>query len=269
MGRIVGAFATSHVLFAPDGVEAQAERVFQGMREIGRRIRALSPDLVAVVSSDHLVNVGVALQPPFVVGVADAYVPHGDMGVPKDPFSGHRDFAEHFLEQAAAHRFDLTRAEDWRPDHGITIPNLFFNRDARFAVVPLIVNVTMEPPPAPGRCYELGCFLGRFVREDRPTDETVVVLAAGGLSHWIGLSDQGRINVDFDRHVIDQITAGSARDLADMSARELESHAGNGGLEIINWLLAAASVEGCGGTLIYYEPIEPWLTGMGGVALNV
>ena len=54
MGRIVGAFAMSHQLGAPDGVEEQAERAFAGMREIGRRIRALAPSLIVVVTSDHL-----------------------------------------------------------------------------------------------------------------------------------------------------------------------------------------------------------------------
>jgi len=43
MGQIVGAFATSHVLGAPDGVEDQSEVVFQGMRQIGMRLRAARP----------------------------------------------------------------------------------------------------------------------------------------------------------------------------------------------------------------------------------
>ena len=269
MGTIVGAFTTSHVLFSPEGVEDQAERVFQGMREIGNRIRKLGPDLVVVVSSDHLINLGLALQPPFVVGVADEYVPHGDMGVPKERIEGHRDFAEQFIRQAGLQHFDLAKAEEWHPDHGVAIPNLFFNRDARFALVPLIVNVTMEPAPAPGRCWELGGLLGRFIREHRPQDETVVVLGTGGLSHWIGLAEQGRINVDFDRYVIDRLISGDVHELTDMGPEELSCRAGNGGLEIVNWLLVAASVEGCDGELIYYEPIEKWLTGMGGMAMNV
>ena len=67
MGRIVGAFATSHVLMSPEGIEAQAERVFAGMKEIGRRLRAARPDVVVVITSDHLNNFKLDLQAPFIV----------------------------------------------------------------------------------------------------------------------------------------------------------------------------------------------------------
>ena len=62
MGRIVGGFATSHVLFPPTGVEAQAGRVLDGMLRIREQVRALAPDLVVLAGSDHLNNFSLAMQ---------------------------------------------------------------------------------------------------------------------------------------------------------------------------------------------------------------
>ena len=48
MGKIVGGFATSHVLFPPGGVEDKAARVLGGMMRMRAEIRALAPDLVVL-----------------------------------------------------------------------------------------------------------------------------------------------------------------------------------------------------------------------------
>jgi hypothetical protein len=38
-------------------------------------------------------------------------------------------------------------------------------------------------------------------------------------------------------------------------------------MEIVTWLMAAATLPGRTGEQIYYEPIPQWLTGVGGIAL--
>src|SRR3546814_2684746 len=63
MAELVGAFATSHVLFGSPEGDPQALNVVEGLNEIGRRIRALKPDLLVVVGSDHLFNITTRLQP--------------------------------------------------------------------------------------------------------------------------------------------------------------------------------------------------------------
>ena len=267
MGRIVGGFATSHVLMAPDGVEAEAERVFAGMKEIRRRGRALAPAVIVVVESDHLVTFKLELQVPFILGVSDRFVPFGDMDIPQTPFPGHRAFAEGFVAAAAVRGFDLAKAEEVRPDHGVAIPNAIVNVGNRIPVVPLYINAAMTPPPAPSRVWLLGNALRRYVDTGRPPAERVVIRATGGLSHWICLEDQGRVNQAFDRRIIDMLVSGNGDDLARLSAEELLAQAGNGGMEILNWICMAGALPGGRGESIYYEPIPAWLTGMGGVAL--
>ena len=267
MGKVVGAFATSHILFSPQGVEERAERAFQGLREIGARVRALGADAIVVISSEHMYNINLSLQPPFTVGVADAYTPFGEMGVPRRPFRGARALGETLVEVAAERGFDLAKAEALDPDHGVALPLMFANPDGATPVVPLIVNINMSPLPKPGRCYALGGVLRETIERHRPDGERVVVMGTGGLSHWVNIPGMGRVNEAFDRMVIDKIVAGRAEELTSLSPSEIVEQSGNGGMEIVNWIMAAATLPGRTGERIYYEPIPQWLTGVGGIAL--
>src|SRR5690606_18798551 len=122
MGRIVGAFAMSHVLGAPNGQEQQALKVWEGMQEIGRQLRALEPDLLVYISSDHLNNFRLSAPQPLAIGTAPSFMPYGDMGLPMEVFPGHSDFARGFIDFAQAHGLPIETAEPLRPDHGVVIP---------------------------------------------------------------------------------------------------------------------------------------------------
>ncbi len=67
---------------------------------------------------------------------------------------------------------------------------------------------------------------------------------------------------------LNAIIGGCAAELARKSAGEVVEQGGNGGLEVVSWLIAAATVPGSAGEIIYYEPIPEWFTGMGGVVLT-
>lgn len=267
MAKIVSVVATSHILMSPVGVEDRARHVVNGIREIGRRVRGANPDILMVISSDHMFNLNLALQPPFCVGVSDTFVPFGDMDIAQLPRRGSREFAQAFVERAALSGFDLAKAEEFRPDHGIALPLTMIDPDRTIPIVPLLVNINMDPPPTPSRCYALGSALRTTIESDRPKDERVAILATGGLSHWLNIPRHGEVSEQFDRQVMNAIISGGASELARMSSAEIVEQGGNGGLEIVNWLLAAATVPGRGGEIIYYEPIPEWFTGMGGIVL--
>jgi 2'-aminobiphenyl-2,3-diol 1,2-dioxygenase large subunit len=266
VARIVGSFAMSHVVFEHDKAPEKATRVFAGMREIGRRITALEPDLLIIVTSDHLNNFTLALQAPFIVGVADEYRPLGDMGLARTPFRGNRAFADAFVRFAARNGFDLARAEEIRPDHGLVFPNLIVNPGNRIAVLPFYIGVANDVPPSPRRVWMLAQCLSKFTDSERPKSERVVVLGTGGLSHWLCEVEQGRVNEEFDRFVIAKLTSGAGDELAELSAEQIRGQAGRSGLEMMHWLFAAGAVAGSSGEMVFYEPMPEWITGMGGIA---
>ncbi|MGH7822503.1 MAG: AmmeMemoRadiSam system protein B, partial [Candidatus Binatia bacterium] len=214
-------------------------------------------------------NIDMAIQPPFCVGVADEHVPLGDMSIPRRPFPGHRDFAEGLVRHTARSGFDLAVAEELAPDHGVTLPLLFVKPWGRIPVVPLYVNVNMEPAPSPARCRALAGAIGEFIASVRPANERVGVVATGGLSHWLNLPQMGTVAEDFDRHVLETIGSGNPGRLAELSAEELAERAGNGGLEILNWMMMAVAAGEPKGDTIFYEPIPQWFTGMAGMAMRV
>ncbi len=267
MGQIVGAFAMSHQLGAPEGVEEQSERVFQGMREIGRRIRALDPDLIVVVTSDHLNNFSLTRPAPYAIGTAAVFHPLGDMGLPRDPVLGAPDFARDFRLFAEAVELPIAVAEAVQPDHGVMIPLGIVDPDRRIPMVPLYVNTVFYPEPQPAGTRRLGEALRAFV-EQVPGALRVALLAGGGLSHWVGMPQEGTVVPEWDRAVLDQVLAGDIAALAARDNREILEAAGNGGLEIHAWIAIVAAVPGARGECIFYEAMPEWATGMAGVELH-
>lgn len=267
MGRIVGGFATSHVLFPPRGVEAQAERVLAGMMEIRHRVRALKPDVLILAGSDHLNTFSLAMQVTLGVGIADEYTTLGDAGAPVNTFKGHRDFAEGLSRFATRRDFELVQIEEVRPDHGMAIPKLIIDPHNQVPTIPVYINSNMPVPPSPSRCYRLGGVLRDFVESARPQDERVIVVGLGGLSHWLCLPPQGKVAEAFDREFIEKLVTGRAEELARMDSDALLAASGNGGLELTAWLfMAGALPPQMRGERLFYEPIPEWITGMGGVA---
>ena len=270
MASIVAAFGTSHIVFSSAGVEGQARKVVDGFKEIGRRLAEVRPDVVVVVSSEHgptLLPLGA--QPPFAVGIGDSHETFGEMNIPKARIPGKRDFASAFIRGAADDGFDIAAVEDFRIDHGIAIPVMLSMPDLSIPIVPLIINInSAEVTPSPLRCFKLGHSLKKVI-ERRPATEKVALLGTGGLSHWVGVPEMGKINEEFDRQVLDLLSKGRGEQVALLSADEILEKAGNGGQEIRNWLLVAGALGGTPGEVLYYEPIPQWMTGMAAMAFRV
>ena len=267
MEGIVAGFATSHVLFPSTGVEEQARRVVDGFREIGRRIRAAGADVVVLVSSEHGPTLPpLGPQPPFAVGTGSNFRTFGEMDIPKVTVPGQPDFARAFVRHAAGAGFDLAPLEVFRADHGTAIPTLMMLPELDLPVVPVIVNALVpEATATAARCHRLGQVLAGYAAT-RP--ERVAVVGCGGLSHWPGTPEMGRINEEFDRHFLNLVAGGKGAEAAGWSTEFILEHAGNGGLEIRNWILVSGAVGDRNGETLYYEPIAPWVTGMGALAFT-
>ena len=267
MAQIVGAFAMSHQLGSPDGVEAQSERVFAGMKEIGRRVRALDPDVLVVVTSDHLNNFTLTAPAPFAIGTAATFHPLGDMGLPRDPVPGAPEFAARLRAFAEGQGLDVAIADPIQPDHGVMIPLGIVDPARRIPAVPLYVNTVFYPEPTPPACRRLGELLRAYVAE-RPGDDRVVLLAGGGLSHWVGMPQEGTINAPWDRAFLQDMLGGDVAALAARENPDTLAVAGNGGLEVNAWIVVAAAMPGARGDCLFYEAIPHWATGMAGVQLH-
>ncbi len=102
--------------------------------------------------------------------------------------------------------------------------------------------------------------MGEFVR-GRAAPGRVALLATGGLSHWVGTPETGRINPDWDHWVLDHIARGDVAPLTRLTWAEIERDGGNGGQEIRNWIALLGAVPGWKGEVLAYEPVAEWITG--------
>ena len=269
MGKIVCAYATSHILFSPKPAPDRADRIYAGMTNLGRYVSEAKPDVILIIAPDHMFNFNMSLQPPFCIGISDSYMPFGDIRIPKRTFKGHRDFATTLVKHANRHGFDIATAEAITPDHGITLPLLFIKPWGHIPTVPLYVNINMEPVPTPERCYALAEVIQDAITTKRPANERIAVIGSGGLSHWINIPGAGNVAEEFDKNIIDIIVSGNGKDIAAMTTEEILNQAGNGGLEILNWMMMSATVPKAKGNKIFYEPMPEWFTGIGGIAMTV
>jgi hypothetical protein len=97
--------------------------------------------------------------------------------------------------------------------------------------------------PSLKRCMQVGGFV-REVIERWPEQKRVAVIGTGGLSHWVGLPDTGKVNAEFDRWFMNCLAEGRGAEVVTKykKAEEVEKEAGNGGQEIRDWLAVAAAM---------------------------
>jgi len=267
MAQLVAAFCASHaplITAAPETAEPdRKDRLYAGMAELRRELEAARPTALVLCSNEHFSNFFLDNFPPFCVGIADQHQgPVEDwIRVPSGTVPGHRALGTWLLEHSYQQDFDLSFSEELYLDHGMMtmIHLLLPNLDV--PVVPIIQICAVKPMPTLRRCYQLGACL-RHAIEHWPADERVVLMGAGGISHWVGMPGMGHVNDDFDRWFLGLMAEGRAELALTLREDEIE-RAGNGAHEIRSWLTIAGAMGSRPGRVLAYEPIPEWVTGMG------
>ncbi|OGL12197.1 MAG: hypothetical protein A3I17_10735 [Candidatus Rokubacteria bacterium RIFCSPLOWO2_02_FULL_72_37] len=269
MAEIVAALLTSHaplITGKPEiGKPEQRDRLYAGFHELRRRLAATRPDLIVMFVNDHLQNFAYNNLPAFCVGLADAYdAPSAGgarlMRLAPRKIPGAPDWSMALLEQALAAGIDFAYSYEIESWDELSVPLHFLTPEGGVPIAPVYTNCGAPPLPTPRRCHEVGAFVGDFVRS-RPATERIALVATGGVSHWVGTPETGRINPDWDHRVLDHIARADIEPLLDWSWAEIERDGGNGGQEIRNWLALLGAVPGWKGEVLAYEPVAEWITG--------
>jgi protocatechuate 4,5-dioxygenase beta chain/2'-carboxy-2,3-dihydroxybiphenyl 1,2-dioxygenase large subunit/2'-aminobiphenyl-2,3-diol 1,2-dioxygenase large subunit len=283
MGRLVGAYSTSHTAmiirkFQPDDpVHTAVHAAFARVRE---EVDRLAPDVLVVIGSEHLNSFGYESFPQICVGIGETATGWGDGGVPSAELPLAGAFAAQLLADGVEAGFDLAFSANPKIDHAFMAPLTLIRPEMDIPVVPVFQNANTEPLPPLWRCAQLGELL-RDVIARRPAAERVVVLGTGGLSHWVGTPEMGRVNSDFDEGFLRHVQAGDLGAILAMKTADVLAEAGNGAPEIRNWVtaMAAASTaegeaaresrsgrgrtpQGPRGVVLAYESVPDWATGI-------
>lgn len=267
MGEIVAAFASSHaplLTAAPEAADpAQTRPIYEALQQLREQLSAARPDALVVCSNEHFTNFFFDNYPPFCIGIGEAHEgPVEDwLKIEKCMVPGAPALGRELLTRAYDEGFDPAFSEELRLDHGIMTLLHFLTPDMTLPVVPIIQNCSVVPMPAVQRCYQFGAFLARAIAAQNAVPR-VALLAAGGLSHWVGAPHMGEINDGFDRAFLDLLAGGRGRVAAGLSNEQIEQ-AGNGAHEIRSWITLAGAMGPRPAKVLAYAPVHAWITGMG------
>jgi len=269
MANLVGAFAASHAPL----IAREWERLSPGAKatitesfdEMGRRLTALKPDVLIMLSPDHWVNFFLDNLPSFCIGVGPEHdgppEPFVAAVFPYEKLPGHAEFARHLVDTAFAERFDPAISYRVRLDHGFCIPLWRMGLEPVPAIVPIFVNELEQPMPGVARCFDWGRLIAAAV-DSYPGDLRVAIIGSGGLSHSIGEPTMGDIDEPFDHACIDLFTHAGETEIA-TTLEDWLPRTGNGSHEVRSWVIAHAAMGGQGFDLIHYAPIPEIYVGCG------
>jgi 2,3-dihydroxyphenylpropionate 1,2-dioxygenase len=302
VSEIIGLVAMSHSPFAtmlpPADASQPGGRFLADAARVGEAVARLAPDAVVVIGPDHFHANFYDVLPPFILGVEKAEG-FGDFGSRSGPLPVAAELAWPIRDALAVAGFDLALSYALTVDHGVVQSYDVVCGDG-IPLVPLVVNTAAPPLPSMRRCAALGAALGTAIR-DADFPGRVLLVASGGLSHWLPSNDprdsslgaqrrasvihgrkdvravaaarepavramggdpNARVNAEWDGWFLKQLAAGDLTAISELGDDGLEENAGRGGHEIRTWLVGLAAVAA---PLLWtsYEPVPEWITGMG------
>ncbi len=261
MATVVAGLGCSHAPSIAHAHDSGAARepgfkpLFDAFARAARWLAERRPDALVVIYNDHIDSFFYDAWPTFAIGVADSYEIADEGFGPRrfPPVPGHAALARHLAAQLTIGGFDLAAAHRMELDHGFLSPMPLIDEGWRVPVVPLTINVVLEPVPTPARCWALGEALGAAIAS-YPEALRVAVIGTGGLSHQLTGRDFGKVFAQWDREFLDLLER-EPRSLARYAMADFARLGGEHSIEVVQWLamraaLPAASVM----ELKYYYP---------------
>jgi protocatechuate 4,5-dioxygenase beta chain len=149
-------------------------------------------------------------------------------------------------------------------DHAFTLPLKLFWPEGPCPVrtVPICINTVQFPLPSAKRCLALGRAVGEALA-CWDSDEKIVVIGTGGLSHQLDGERAGFINKPFDLKFMESLIADPAW-ATQYSIHELVEKTGTQGVELLMWLATRGAVPGAVRKVHtnYHIPISNTAAGM-------
>ena len=270
MAEIAIAATVSHapgVTGWPEAAGEQGVRYYAGMARIREALEAAHPDVIIEIFDDHFTNFYLDNMPAFCVGVGATHVgpaePEEFLRIPRRTVPGHPDLARTLVREGLNSGFDFSVSDRLLLDHGAMVPLHFLTPSMNVPVVPVIVNDVLEPMPLPRRAYQLGQLI-RKVIAGRPKGERVALVGTGGISHWVGTPEMGRIDKNWDEWFLETAEKGRGKELVELTPEELGEH-GNGAHELRNWMAVYGAIGDQKGEITTYEDAMPWFCACGAV----
>lgn len=273
MAEIVGGFLIPHnplMVVAPEApgkpVAGQIKDIFAGIR---RRIVELEADTVITIGADHYGVFGPSCIPAYHISIGDLEGPMEQwLGLERHQIAANGPLATHIFTTGRHAGIDWAFSTSLTVDHAAMVPvHLCVPSERNVRVIPIYLNVAVPPVLPSSRAWDIGESI-RAAVGCWDKDERIVVLGTGGISHWVGAPEMGQINEEFDREVLELAIEGRIRELASIPDEQIIERAGNGAMEIKNWICGLATMPEARRTSLGYFAIPEWVSGVGFVEIE-
>lgn len=246
MAKIVAGITTSHVPAVGHAVDTGREAepywapMFEGYEFSKQWVKDNPADVDIIVYNDHASYFGMDIMPTFAMGIAEQYniCDEGYGPRPIPVVEGHPELSTHVAASLILDDFDMTVLNKLDVDHGLTVPmSLLYGKPDKWPtkVIPLPVNVVMNPQPSGERCLAIGKAIKDAV-ENFDGDLKVRIWGTGGMSHQIQGARAGLINEPWDKKFMDDLV-NDPETLQYKPHLEYMVEAGSEGVELIMWLI--------------------------------
>jgi protocatechuate 4,5-dioxygenase, beta chain len=277
VGKIVGGFLVPHdpVMFvAPEAPqESVAQRMWGAFATCAQRLAQLNATSVVIIGADHYMLFGTGCLPQYLIGTGDIDGPIDALpGLRRGVIPDSQKLASFIAEHGKDNGFDWAVGRAFTVDHAVAIPNQLIvepvrAQGQRIGTIPVYLASGVDPFIKMQRAIALGGAIKAAI-EASPEDERVVVIGSGGISHWVGVPEMGKVNEVFDREIMDYAVRGDLAGMGALTDEYILANGGNGGMEIRQWACAMGAMPGAKGEIIDYAAVPEWVTGLGFVQLH-
>ena len=250
------------------GITARADRADPALRDEFYRnlavmrddIKTSGADALIVVAAEHFANFFMNNMPAYCMGMAeDYYGPIEDpdwLKIERTKVPGNAELSGRIIREVMQ-TVDVAFSEEWKFDHGISVPLNFLTPDYDLPIIPVNINCQGPPLTPLHRAWEFGEALRRACDS---VPEKIALVGTGGISHWPATPDSGKINFEWDTEFMQRFADNDKQALLSYTDAQTYADAGQGGYEIRTLIATAAAAKGAKATVHFFEPIPIFAT---------
>lgn len=234
---------------------------YTALGEMREALEASRPDALIVIAAEHFANFFMDNMPAYCIGMGQVYEgPIEDpdwLGIKRQQIPGTPELSQSIIEEVLK-TSDVAYAEEWKFDHGISVPLHFLTPRYDIPIIPVNINCQGPPLTPLNRAWEFGKALRRACDA---VPERIALVGTGGISHWPATPDSGKINEEWDRQFLKHWEINDKEQMLDYSDEETLREAGQGGFEIRTFIAVSGATEGCKAEIRFYRPIPIFAVG--------
>jgi protocatechuate 4,5-dioxygenase beta chain len=184
------------------------------------------------------------------------------LGIERASIPNHPELAMHILTSGLAEGVGWSFAKWIAVDHSTVLPYEYcYRKVSGVRTIPVYLNDGVPPLIPNASAYRVGESIGRAIASWSGS-ERVAICGTGGCSHWVGSPQMGEVNESFDRRLLALLEAGDIDAVMALPDDDVTRDAGNGAMELKNWLCAIGAMHATRARLIAYEAVPQWISGI-------